>query len=91
MTQAVKKRACPSEKTEKEELFLSVKKTVDRTPSFLKDDCNLEIEFFVARIWEKALSKHIPEALEDLESLQFVPLQIRRKLAIEPLFIARYE
>jgi hypothetical protein len=68
-----------------------VRKTVDGTSSLLKDDCNLKFEVFVAHIWEKALSKHIPGALEDLESLEFVPIQIRRKLATEPLFIARYE
>ncbi len=68
-----------------------MRKTADVTSSLLKDECNLEFELFVAHIWEKALSRHIPGALEDLESLEFVPIQIRRKLATEPLFIARYE
>ena len=58
---------------------------------WLENNDSVEIEQFVALIWEKVIQNHIPRALEDLESLEFVPIQIRRKLAVEPLFLVRYE
>jgi hypothetical protein len=56
-----------------------------------ENDNSVEIESFVARIWEEVTRKHIPGALEDLEALKFVPVEIRRKMAVEPLFLVRYE
>ena len=54
---------------------------------------NLEdsIEKLVADIWEDLTHRHIPEMLVDLESLEYVPREIRVKMAAEPLFISRYE
>jgi hypothetical protein len=54
---------------------------------------NLEynIEKLVADIWEDLTQRHIPEMLVDLESLKYVPREIRVKMATEPLFISRYE
>ena len=51
----------------------------------------IEIEAFVANIWNEITQKHIPEMLEDLESLRFVPLEIRKSLAEAPMFLVRYE
>ena len=91
ITQATKKRACAIKKTENREIFLSTKNTKNKMLPFLENANRFEIEPFVARIWEKVIQKHIPGALEDLESLEFAPIQIRRKLAAEPLFLVRYE
>ena len=54
---------------------------------------NLEdsIEKLVADIWEDLTRRHIPEMLVNLESLEYVPREIRVKMAAEPLFISRYE
>ena len=49
------------------------------------------IEKLVADIWEDLNQKHIPEMLVDLESLEYVPREIRMKMATEPIFIRRYE
>jgi hypothetical protein len=49
------------------------------------------IEKLVADIWEDLTQRHIPEMLVDLESLEYVPREIRVKMAAEPLFINRYE
>ena len=91
ITQATKKRACAIKKNEKRELFLSTKNTKNKMLPCLENEESIEIETFVARIWEKVIQKHIPGALEDLESLEFVPIQIRRNLAAKPLFLIRYE
>jgi len=56
-----------------------------------KNDNSVELESFVARIWEKVVQRNVPRALEDLESLEFVPIQVRRSLAVKPLFLLRYE
>jgi len=91
ITQASKKRACAIKKNEKQELFLSTKNTKNKMLPWFDNKDSVEIEPFVARIWEKIIQKHIPGALEDLESLEFVPIPIRRNLAAEPLFLVRYE
>ena len=51
----------------------------------------IEIEAFVAKIWQEIAQKHIPEMLEDLESLRFVPLKVKKSLAESPMFLVRYE
>ena len=38
-----------------------------------------ELETYLARVWEDIAKKHVPEMLEDLESLKYVPVQIRKK------------
>ncbi len=56
------------------------------------EDCgNKDIESLVARIWEEIERQELPVMLEDLESLKYVPVEVRRKAASEPLFIVRYE
>jgi hypothetical protein len=57
----------------------------------LEDCVNKDIESFVARIWEEIQQQELPLMLEDLESLKYVPVEVRRKAARESLFIARYE
>jgi hypothetical protein len=89
ITQATKKKGLCNQ--EKRELFLSTKNTKNKMLPCLENEESIEIEPFVARIWEKVIQKHIPRALEDLESLEFVPIQIRRNMAVEPLFLVRYE
>ena len=49
------------------------------------------LESLVASIWEEIMQKHVPEMLEDFESLKFVPLEIRKRFADEKLFLDRYE
>jgi hypothetical protein len=49
------------------------------------------LESLVASIWEEITQKHVPEMLEDFESLKFVPLEIRKRFADEKLFLDRYE
>ncbi len=58
---------------------------------FIEDSMNKDIELFVARIWEDVQQQHLPRMLEDLESLKYVPVEVRRKMAMEPLFLVRYE
>jgi hypothetical protein len=56
------------------------------------EDCvNKDIESLVARIWEEIEKQELPAMLEDLESLKYVPAEVRRKAASEPLFLVRYE
>jgi len=90
-TQATKKQAYSIKKNEKQEHFSSTKNTKNKMLPLLENDNSVEIELFVASIWKKVIQKHIPGALEDLESLEFVPMQIRRNMAVEPLFLVRYE
>jgi hypothetical protein len=58
---------------------------------FLENSTNKEIEPFVAHIWENIKKQHLLGMLEDLESLKYVPVKVRRKAASEPLFLVRYE
>jgi hypothetical protein len=46
---------------------------------------NKDIEPFVAHVWEDIRQQHLLGMLEDLESLKYVPVKIRRKAASEPL------
>ena len=57
---------------------------------FLGDSTNNDIESIVACIWEDISQQHLPRMLEDLESLKYVPIEVRRKAASEPLFLVRY-
>jgi hypothetical protein len=57
---------------------------------FIEDNMNKDIEPIVAHVWEEISQKHLPGMLEDLESLKYVPIEIRRKAASEPLFLVRY-
>jgi len=57
----------------------------------LEDCINKDIETFVARIWQEIEQQDLHKMLEDLESLKYVPVEIRRKEASEPLFLVRYE
>ncbi len=57
---------------------------------FLEDSMNKDIESVVARVWEEISQKHLLGMLEDSESLKYVPIEIRRKAASEPLFLVRY-
>lgn len=50
-----------------------------------------ELEVYVANVWEDIAQNHVPEMLEALESLKYVPVQIRKKMASEPLFLDRSE
>ena len=52
---------------------------------------NNDIEAFVARIWQEIEQQDLPKMLEDLESLKYVPVEVRRKEASEPLFLVRNE
>jgi hypothetical protein len=67
------------------------KKSVNIEKLFLENSTNKEIEPFVARIWEDIKQQHLLGMLEDLESLKYVPVEVRRKAASEPLFLVRYE
>jgi hypothetical protein len=67
------------------------KKIVNIENLFLENSANKEIEPFVARIWEDIKQQHLLGMLEDLESLKYVPVEVRRKAASEPLFLVRYE
>ena len=58
---------------------------------FLENSTNKEIEPFVAHIWENIKQQHLLGMLEDLECLKYVPVEVRRKAASEPLFLVRYE
>ena len=57
---------------------------------FLENSTNKNIEPFVACIWEDIKQQHLLGMLEDLESLKYVSIEIRRKAASEPLFLVRY-
>ena len=57
----------------------------------LEDCIHKEIETFVARIWQEIEQQDLPKMLEDLESLKYVPVEVRRKEAIEPLFLVQNE
>ena len=56
-----------------------------------EDSLNNDIEPFVAHLWEDVTQQHLIGMLEDLESLKYVPVEVRRKAASEPLFLVRYE
>ena len=66
------------------------KKVADIEPLILEDRAE-DIEMFVARIWEGIEKQNVPRMLEDLESLKYVPVEVRRKTASEPLLLVRYE
>ena len=69
-----------------------VRKEIKHTGNlFLEKNMEIDIEPFVARVWEDIKQKHLLGMLEDLESLKYVPVEIRRKAASEPIFIVRYE
>ena len=69
-----------------------VRKKVANVEHTVLEDClNKDIESFVARVWEEIEQQDLPSLLEDLESLKFVPVEVRRKEASEPLFLVRYE
>ena len=50
-----------------------------------------ELEVYVASVWEDIAQNHVPEMLEALESLKYVPVKIRKKMASELLFLDRSE
>jgi hypothetical protein len=50
-----------------------------------------KLEVYIANVWEEIAQKHVPEMLEALESLKYVPVYIRKKLASELLFLDRSE
>jgi hypothetical protein len=69
-----------------------VRKEVANIEHTVLEDCvNKDIESLVARIWEEIEQQELPAMLEDLESLKYVPVEVRRKEASEPLFLVRYE
>jgi hypothetical protein len=70
---------------------LAKRKVADIEHTVLEDCISKNIETFVARIWEEIEQQDLPKMLEDLESLKYVPVEIRRKEASEPLFLVRYE
>jgi len=84
-----KKRALALKKTEKENAFSL--KNENKEFVLPQNSEKIEIEAFVANIWNEITQKHVPEMLEDLESLRFVPLEIRKSLAEAPMFLVRYE
>ena len=57
----------------------------------IENSLNKDIEPFVADLWEDVKQQHLLGMLEDLESLKYVPVEVRRKAASEPLFLIRYE
>lgn len=57
----------------------------------LENSMNKDIEPFVAQVWEDIKQQHLLGMLEDLESLKYVPVEVRRKAANKPLFLVRYE
>jgi hypothetical protein len=61
------------------------KKTANIKNLFLENSTNKDIEPFVAHVWEDIRQQHLLGMLEDLESLKYVPVKIRRKAASEPL------
>jgi len=67
------------------------KKVANIEPLILEDRVNKDFETFVARVWEEIEQQHLPWMLEDLESLKYVSVEVRRKAASEPLFLVRYE
>lgn len=67
------------------------KKVANIEHLIFEDSLNQDIEEFVARIWAEIERQHLPRMLEDLESLQYVPVWVRRKAAEEPLLLARCE
>jgi hypothetical protein len=66
-------------------------KVVNIEHTVLEDCVDREIESLVARIWEEIEQQELPVMLEDLESLKYVPVEVRKKAASEPLFLVRYE
>ena len=68
-----------------------VRKKVANIEHLILEDRVENIEMFVAHVWEENEQQHLPAMLEDLESLKFVPVEVRRKEANEPLFLVRYE
>jgi hypothetical protein len=70
---------------------LAKRKVANIEHTVLEDCINKDIETFVARIWQEIEQQDLPKMLEDLESLKYVPVEIRRKEASEPLFLVRYE
>ena len=67
------------------------KKVTNIERPVVKDFVNKDIESLVARIWKEIEQQELPVMLEDLESLKYVPVEIRRKAASEQLFLVRYE
>ena len=84
-----KKRALAQKRAEEEAAFSL--KNGNKKLVLPQNGEKIEIEAFVANIWNEITQKHIPEMLEDLESLRFVPLEIRKSLAEAPMFLVRYE
>jgi len=70
---------------------LARREVADIEHMVLEDCINKDIETFVARIWQEIEQQDLPKMLEDLESLKYVPVEVRRKEAGEPLFLVRYE
>jgi hypothetical protein len=70
---------------------LAKRKVANIEHTVLEDCINKNIETFVARIWQEIEQQDLPKMLEDLESLKYVPVEIRRKEASKPLFLVRYE
>ena len=71
--------------------FLPLNET--ETKPFVFPDCSEdhELEVYIGMVWEEIAQNHVPKMLEDLESLKYVPVQIRKKMASEPLFLDRSE
>ena len=67
------------------------KKVANIERTVLEDCVNEDIETYVARVWKEIEQQHLPMMLEDLESLKYVPVDIRRQAASESLFLVRYE
>lgn len=67
------------------------KKVANIERTILEDCVNKDIESLVARIWKEIEQQELPVMLEDLECLKYVPVEVRRKAASEPLFLVRYE
>jgi hypothetical protein len=67
------------------------KKVANIEHTVLGDWVNKDIEKFVACVWKEIEQQDLPKMLEDLESLKYVPVEVRRKAATEPLFLVRYE
>ena len=76
---------------QKEGRALARRKVENIEHPVLEDCIHKDIETFVARIWQEIEQQDLPKMLEDLESLKYVPLEIRRKEASETLFLVRYE
>ena len=76
---------------QKEGRALARRKVENIEHPVLEDCIHKDIETFVARIWQEIEQQDLPKMLEDLESLKYVPVEVRRKEASEPLFLVRNE